>query len=476
MSILQIFLPIFAGLICWVAIVLRWRLGVYLLAAYTPFTGLIVAFFYPNQLGNLLRDLIVVAPLYVGFFIFRRDLDKVRVPQFLVLIYLIFALIVTIQMANPGVPNFGVAMIGAKVWLFYIPLLFVGAAFVQQRQDLVDLLRVLSLGAWVACGVGIAMWVAGLAGEYRSMVDFFYGSFGRIASGNYTGIGVGDFYMYRIPSTFRFVSQYATYCLFMTFMVLIAVQIDKQPSWRIFHFATMALVVLGGITSGARANFLFIPLAFLIASGLRSSIIGQRSNAAAIMVLVVLGIGFYQFDRAGILDDIVDLTRKYGGTAAAFDLLSGWDKGGLLGQGVGTNTNAARHAVIEGALSQEIRVFLENYYAKAIVELGVVGLVWLLVCFGALLVFMCRAVRATQSAEMKIVGATLTGMIALLIASSIKGWALDNDPTSYFFWLMAGIALRLPLVPVDDRYPAVAGALRRPMPGRSAVAHGHRPV
>ena len=281
--------------------------------------------------------------------------------------------------------------------------------------------------------------------------------------------------MYRIPSTFRFVSQYGTYCLLMTFMVLIAVQVDKHPSWRLFHLVTLALVSLAGITSGARANFLFIPLAFLITSALRSSVTGKRSNAMGIMVLVLLAIGFYQFDRAGILDDIVDLTKKYGGSAAAFDFLAGWDKGGILGQGVGTNTNAARHAVTETALSQEVSAFLENYYAKAMVELGVVGLVWLAICFGSLMVFIVRAVRATTNEEMKIVCATLTGMIGLFIASSIKGWALDTDPMSYFFWLMAGIALKMPFVVADPRQWQSAASLRRPLPGRSAVAQGHRP-
>ena len=60
-------LPIIIGV--WIGIIINWRWGVLGLAWYTPFTGPIIVAFYPSPAGTLMRDAMIVIPLYISYFL-----------------------------------------------------------------------------------------------------------------------------------------------------------------------------------------------------------------------------------------------------------------------------------------------------------------------------------------------------------------------------------------------------------------------
>src|SRR5262245_38394529 len=179
-AVLYLGLPL--GLATWAGILINWRWGVYGLVVYTPFTGPVVAALYPSPLGNLARDILVVIPLYVSFFLLSKQARLQLVPPWLYLGYGLLVLVVLFAAANPGVPNLTVAAIGTKIWLLYIPMLIVGASFVRNEQDLRHFLRALVVVAWVPWSVGIIMFLGSVVYGYEETITFFYGDFARNAT------------------------------------------------------------------------------------------------------------------------------------------------------------------------------------------------------------------------------------------------------------------------------------------------------
>ncbi len=457
-------LPLAAA--AWIAIIINWRLGVYGLIAYTPFTGIVVAILYPSPLGTLVRDLLVVVPLYLAFFAMSKQVRADRVPPLLYALYGALILTVLLAAANPEVPNLMVAGIGLKVWLSYIPLLLIGASFVRQPDDLRTYLRALVVAAWIPWAVGILMFVGASLNYYEPIARFFFGNYASIATWNYMAFDSYGARLFRIPATFQFTSQYGVFCFFMVFPILMLLEVERDRRWRLFAWLSMMVGVVAGFTSGARGNFLFIPLIFVMvqffkfrAGGLVQGAIG--AGGGLIAALAISGI-----DGSKIYGEVGQLTTRYGTEIGAGGIVAALERGGILGRGVGMNTGSARHG-LDAASSTMLTAeggLIENYYGKAIVELGFLGFTILIACQLGLLVACLRAQMQIRSPPLKGIAACGSAMVAFIMLVSFKGWALDTEPLNYFFYLTVGMMLALPAI---DRKLAVQG------PGR---AEGPRPA
>jgi hypothetical protein len=434
------------AVVVWAGILINWRWGVYGLIIYTPFTGPVVAALYPSPLGSLVRDLLVVVPLYISFFLLSRQARFQLVPSFLYVGYGLLALIVCFAAANPGVPNLLVAAIGTKVWLFYIPLLIVGAAFVRVERDLCMILRSLAITAWIPWTVGIVMFLGSTMYGYEETITFFYGRYAADATQQFGSFHSYGAILYRIPGSFQFNSQYGVFCFFMLFPLLMLLEIERTRPWRLFVWASIVFGLVAGFTSGARGNFVFMPLIFIIvqffkfkAGGLVQSVLGV--GGALFVALAISGI-----DGSKIYSEAGRLTASYGQSIGVMGMLDAMERGGLLGRGVGSNTGAARHGLDQASttLFQGDRGMVESYYAKAMVELGAVGFMVLLLCT-ILMLFACLRVQfQLKHGPFRNVAACGTALSAFILIVSVKGWALDTDPLNYYYFLTLGLVFSLP--------------------------------
>jgi len=458
----------------WAGIMVNWRLGVYGLVAYTPFTGLVVALLYPSPLGTLVRDILVVVPLYLSFFLLGRQARYGRVPSLLYVVYGLLALIVLFAAANPGVPNLMVAGIGVKVWLSYIPMLIVGASFVRHEQDLRDFLRALVVSAWMPWAVGIFLFLGATLYDYEPVARFFFGDYAVIATsefGAFEGYGAK---LYRIPGTFQFNSQYGVFCFFMLFPILMLLEIERERTWRAFIWTSMVVGLIAGFTSGARGNFLFMPLIFVIvqffkfrSGGMLQGIIGIGGGLIA--ALAISGI-----DGSKMYGEVGNLTAKYSQEMGAGGMLEAMARGGIFGRGVGANTGAARHGLdpATAALLKSEGGMVESYYAKSMVELGAIGFTILLACL-LLTLFACLRIQfQIRPGPLRGAAACGTAMAAFVLVVSMKGWALDTEPLNYYYYLTLGMVFALPYV--DRRMaasvPAQATGRTAPLADSSDVA------
>src|SRR5262249_25765649 len=143
----------------------RWQRGFYGLLIYLPFAGVVTLAFSPWQAPLLFKDLLFLLPAYLGFFtrlaLCRESLY--HLPRLPIGLMVALGLLVVAQMANPGVENRLMGLIGLKVWLFYLPLFLLSFALVASERDLFLLLHLLVGLSLIPAIIGITQAVLAMA-------------------------------------------------------------------------------------------------------------------------------------------------------------------------------------------------------------------------------------------------------------------------------------------------------------------------
>jgi len=439
MSTILIVPLVVLGMGVWAAILFRWRLGLMALVVYTPFTGLVVSAFAPSPVGNLVRDFLIIIPLYIAFFLTRRQADRFVAPLGFLAIVGVLTVLVAIKSTFGTSSGSLVALVGAKIWLFYIPLVFVVSAAIRDKAELLSLLRLFVVMAWIPCTVGILMWLGAINYDYKESIELVYGDFARNATQGFAAFKVGESTIYRIPGTFQFASQYSMFCIFMIFPVLMQFRLERSRSWRAFAYLSLALFILAAMTSGARGAFLHVPFLFVLVGTLRFGF-GRGGNSLIVFAFVVfVAVMFSQFDESAIFDHVAELAASNGQRVVLGGLEYAVEEGGLWGQGVGIGTIAARHVI--GQTDIAIAA-VENYYAKAWIELGVLGFITVVVLFTYLILAGIRMASASRDDALRDVGLIVVAMVIFIAYLSTRGWILDQDPMACYYWVMVGILFK----------------------------------
>src|SRR6266511_3243926 len=169
-------------------------------------------------------------------------------------------LLVVAQMANPGVENRLMGLIGLKVWIFYLPLFLLSFALVASERDLFLLLHLLVGLSLIPAIIGITQAVLAKAIGYHPTMEIFYQEAAGPATQGFVQFEVGEGVIARIPSTFTFATQYFGYTLAMLAPCYAVWRGDPSPWWRRLGAGALIIVVLASFLSGARAAFVFCPL------------------------------------------------------------------------------------------------------------------------------------------------------------------------------------------------------------------------
>ena len=432
-----------------------WRRSIYGLLAYLPFSGIPTVLLYPHVTPALLvKDLLFVIPAYAGFLAqlvaARRPVSYAGAPVWPLAA---FAALVIGQAFNPGLPNRLVGAIGAKVWIFYIPLCFLGYHLVRDRRELHRFLGVMSIAAILPAVIGIGEAILIYAGQE----DVVYRAYGPAAAATTQNFARFEFAgggsLLRIPSTFSFGGQYFSFTA-----IMVAV---TYAWWRGALIRTRAatlgmtlwiLLLLAAFLSGARGAFLSIPflvmlMVFLDRRGKAMPLRWVVAPAALFACsTVVLGA-----NAATVMQHTFEvLTQEFGDL-----VMNGFRKATsitLLGLGSGINTNAARYAFPEAGQFEFVGgTWYESWYVKAVLELGIPGLLLLVATMATVLIGSFRRHYQLRDARLRAVSASLLALIVWNLTYSFKAGFIDIDPMNVYFWLFVGVLAKLAVL---DRSPA----------------------
>ena len=475
--------PIVAGAVLVLAFfaigVRSWRTSVLALLVFLPYSGLVIIAAYPDTaLATLAKDLLFVLPAYAGFaaaHLLRRG--DLRVPGFPLGCALLFAIVVVLQIANPAVPGILVGLIGAKVWLMYIPMAYLGYHLVRDRDDVRRVLYLVCAAGVVPAIIGVAEGVLVNTGR-GDVVYRWYGDAAGAVTQNFAVVGEGTVSISRVASTFSFVGQY-----FLFTMAMVAVSyaywrgfLTRSHKTAVLGMGLFMLAVLAAVLSGARGAILFVPsmiALMLLLDGVRLRLSMWLALGAGAVAALAFAASVFGTNLAELLAQVWD----HAVAQFAINTIDGFRNASehmLVGLGTGVDTQAARYALPElnpfALVGGRVE---EGWWVKVVLELGIAGLLLGVFLIGVVVVRVCQAHRRLRDPQLRSVSAGLLALVLFLVFNNFKGSYLDLDPTNVLFWLFVGILLKLPVLDAPDRSIAAARLRsgRTIAPTRQQAAH-----
>jgi hypothetical protein len=422
---------------CWIAILPRWRLGLELYLLYMPFAGAVELWLYPAPWSVLVKDFLFAMPAYVGFAMSGElGSSLAGLPRTFGFIALFFIGLVLVQSLNPAGPGLFATAVGIKVWLFYLPMILLGRAYVRDRRRLLRLCWLLVSLMWLPCTVGILQWLLSLAFGYRYAISLFYGAAAFAATQGFTEFNVG---VIRIPSTFAFPAQYMNYILCMFVPVVGCPSFETDWLWPKMRTTSLALLCVAGFMTGVRAAFIMIPLELGAFYLLRKGAFGVMWASLLIAGVLMAVFSITQIDPAGLLHLETNLTKNYtSGQAALIEdaLQLTW-----MGRGVGTSTGAV-HVAMD---LSEFPVF-ESFYAKSVAELGLAGLVTVIILQGFPFWWALRIHTRKRGSPFAPFTDAIAACFLTFLLYNYKGFVTDLDPVNMLYWLFVGVLFSLPTI------------------------------
>jgi hypothetical protein len=429
-------------LVClYVLILTRWERGVYWLVAYMPFAGAVTLALHLWQPSLLFKDIFFVIPLYIAFFA-RMAIHRVSFASFppsVACLMLCLAVITILQAGNSAVANVMMGLIGIKVWLLYLPLCVVAYTFADSVQRVIVLLRLMVALSFIPAIIAVLQFSFVGHFGYHATMQMSYGEAAADVTQNFGQFQVEQGSYGRIPSIFTFVTQFFGFSLAMLPACYILSRTDPSPRWRRIGTWGLAAAGLATFISGARSAYVFTPLLlgliFFLDRGLRG-IISALSGVAVlawIAVTVLVGAAFWtMYSMIGSLFSKYATDVALGGLLQAIQLAP-------LGMGTGTNTGAARYALSDAS----VFIGIENYYAKAAVELGIPGLFVVVGLFAAITLAGFKARRTVAPPIFRCCSNAFLAFVIVISLNLFKGWLIDLDPVNVYYWLFVGVLLKI---------------------------------
>ena len=425
--------------------ILDWRKSIYGLLLFLPFVGVFSTLLYPQTAPAVLaKDALFVAPAYLGFGLaWLRTRERMSFDGPPVVLIALLVGLVCVQAFNPALPSLLVGLVGAKIWLFYIPLIYLGYHFVSDAEDVRRLLRLLSLVAVVPATLGIIEGVLLYTG-HQSLVYSWYGGAAETVTQGYAELRIGGVDLLRVPSTFPFVAQYYVYVCSMIAVAFAWWRIEPDQVARRIAGAVLLLLVAAVFLSGARGAFVFVPILLVLilvlepSSGRLTAWVAGAGAAGLALAIVVVGLS---------LGALIPHLEQNASDQFQTLFVTGFHEATkitTLGLGTGVDSSGARYVADVDILRSGIGgTWEESWWIKGLLELGVAGMLVLFALLGTLLWRLLKGHYADRSGPLAPASAALIALLIWAVIYNVKAQYLDLDPMNVYFWLFAGIVFKI---------------------------------
>ncbi|MGB3136617.1 MAG: hormogonium polysaccharide biosynthesis protein HpsL [Nodosilinea sp.] len=437
------------------------RQAIYGLIIYVPFSGTVTYALGGSSLLQLAKDAIYI-PALIGVIQFcRRTRQPLIVPQTIKipLLGLLVLCGLTLLVVNGGqqlnaagdeVPIL-LGVLGLKVLIGYVLIIPCVYYLLRDREDVYFLLRLQVALILVCCGLGFVQFLMLKTGLCQGTVgqgeDLFKASLDARCF-------VGGSLLYspsqsqiRLPGTFNAPWQWGWFLISGSFFAFGTAFSDRSPFWRTVGLVSLAAVGIMAVVSGQRIALALVPttiVGLLILTGQIANL--ERFLPIGIGLALILGVLVAQNpevvnERWASFESRWSASPPHEFMAQQFDWAQKQQQG-ILGRGVGRATNSAR---IFGKTE-----LVETYHAKLLYEIGPIGLLATLVLYLTLTVATFRAYRSIKDPNLRGYGASMW-VFVLFISIFPYYYPLDVDPVNVYYWLAAGIVLKLPEIDRRDR-------------------------
>jgi hypothetical protein len=451
--------------------------ALYAFMIYLPFGGTITyAIGGSNPLFQLAKDGFYLPALFgVIQYCRQRQLPwllpaAIKLPLGLLFGYCLLVLVFINggqQLAPKGEKPLIMGILGLKVFLGYVPLIGCAYYLLRTKQQVYNLMRLLSVLIIICCSLGFLQYVFLKTGRCQGTIgegsELFKASLearcivgGSLLYSEEQGV-------IRLPGTFVAPWQWGWFVISSAFFSFATAFMDRNFLWRAVGMAAMALVLTVAVVSGQRIALIIVPIAYIALI----VISGQLANLKRFVpILVIIGLflvgGMAAFPQV-VQERVDSFTSRWNASpptdfiASQFDFVQ--DLSGLLGRGLGRATNSAR-------AMGDVRL-IETYFPKVLYEIGPMGLLLFLALVTTLTVVTFKAYRQVRDPNLRGIGAALW-VFVLFISYNTYYYPLDVDPVAVYYWFMAGVILKLPELDKAEPMPIVETG--RPQKRRKSTA------
>ncbi|MEM9002379.1 MAG: hormogonium polysaccharide biosynthesis protein HpsL [Cyanobacteria bacterium P01_F01_bin.86] len=436
------------------------RYAIYGFIFYLPFSGTVTYGLGGNAILQLAKDAIFFPALFGVIIFCIRNKQPLIIPAILKIPLLIFvtflaAVLLLVngsqQLAANGEMPILVGVLGLKALLGYLLLIPCIYYLIRTKDDLYFLLRAQVVLIIVCCALAFIQYFmlrTGIcAGTQATGEDLFKAS---LASRCF----VGGSLLYspqhgqiRLPGTFVAPWQWGWFLISSAFFAFGTAFNDRSWIWRMLGLISMVMVAMMSVLSGQRIALALVPVSVVILLVLTGQIVNLK-RFLPIGIGLFLILSFLMARDPAVVNERIDsfVSRWNASPPQAFIMQQlRWanrQQQGLLGRGLGRATNAAR---IFGRTQ-----LVETYHSKVLYEIGPIGLVMLLILFTILVIATFRAYRSIKEPNLRGYGASMWVFI-LFISYFPYYYPLDVDPVNVYYWLAAGIVLKLPDIDRQER-------------------------
>lgn len=457
------------GILC-LALSYRYpRQAIYAFIFFVPFSGTVVYALGGSGILQLAKDAIFF-PALVGVILFcRRTRQPLIIPPaikgpLMVLLVLCSLTLLIVNgsqqlVAEDEIPIL-VGVLGLKVLLGYVLLITCIYYLLRDREDVYFLLRTQVVVIFICCALGFIQFLMLLTGVCQGTVGEGAALFRASIEAR---CFVGGSLLYapsqgqiRLPGTFNAPWQWGWFLISSGFFAFGTAFSDRSLFWRIVGLITLAAVGVMAVVSGQRIALALVPttiVALLILTGQVANL--KRFIPVGIGLALLLGIFMAQNpevvdERWASFQSRWEASPPYAFIAQQFEWAIAQQEG-ILGRGVGRATNAAR---IFGETE-----LVETYHPKLLYEIGPLGLAATLALYLTLTAVTFRAYRSIQDPNLRGYGASMW-VFVLFISLFPYYYPLDVDPVNVYYWLAAGIVLKLPEIDRRERVQAQLASIQ----------------
>lgn len=429
---------------------------------YMPFSGTVTYALGGNALLQLAKDGFYIPAAIAIFQECQRKKQPFIVPKALqiplaILLALCLLTLLVVngaqQLKPEGEKPLLLGLLGLKVFMGYIPLIFCTYRLIRSNKELLFATRLHTILAIICCALCFTQYMmleTGVCEGTRNAegADLFKASLdARCLVGGALTYSPSQGQI-RLPGTFVAPWQWGWFLIGNAFLTFATAFNDPKTLWRTGGLLGMAAVFVCAVISGQRIALALVPVITVILLVLTGQITNlKRFIPIGVGLGVVLGVAANMYPE--VVQERVDSFYSRWEASPADDFILHqfeftWKnlKGSMIGLGLGRATNSAR---IFGDTA-----LIETWFPKVMHEVGPIGLIAFLAVVTTLSVVTFKAYRSVRDKNLRGIGASFW-VFVLFISYQTYYYPLDVDPVAVYYWFFAGLILKLPEIDKQER-------------------------
>ncbi|MEO1395407.1 MAG: hypothetical protein AAFV90_21095 [Cyanobacteria bacterium J06634_5] len=438
--------------------------ALYTFLCYLPFSGTVTyALGGDYYVLSFLKDIFYLSTLIGVAQLCRRKQLPIVLPESIKLTLGLVISIVVVTILTTNLPDqiqnvngkfpLLMGLFGLKVLLGYVPLITCTYYLIRTKKDFYSLMRLQVVLVLVACSLGFFQYfmletgicagtIAEGAERFRASLDarcFVGGSLLYAPA-------VGQI---RLPGTFFSPWYWGWFLISGCFFCYGTAFNDKSSFWRAMGVASILSILIVAFVSGQKMALVLVPFSLILLAPITNQLGNLKRFFLGVFVMGIVLIPL-AVNNQSILENQTDsLVARWNYSPPHSFMKAQFtqvlqEQEGILGHGVGRATDSARPFGRS--------TLIQTYHAKLMHELGPLGLIFMLALYTTLTLSTLKAYRSIKDKNLRSYAASMWSFV-LFISFFPYYYPLDVDPVNVYFWVAAGLTLRLPKIAARSAEP-----------------------